>query len=296
VTATEVARREPALRQLEVRITRMLDGVVHGEHASLARGAGMEAGEARVYQPGDDARRIDWALSARTNTTQVRDTIAERELEVWLVVDTTASMDFGTARCDKHDLAIAAAGSFALLTARRGNRLGGVVFDGGGATVLPPRPGRDAAMAALHHLATRPRCDRGGGSLAAALRRARAVARRRGLIVVVSDLLDDDGWPGELRRLGTRHQLIVAELRDRREDELPAVGLLTLVDPETGRRQEVQTSSAKLRRRFATAAAERRATTASAVRRAGAAHLVLDTDRDWLIDMVRFFHAQRRRR
>jgi uncharacterized protein (DUF58 family) len=294
--AREVARRESTLRQLEVRITRNLDGLLHGDHTTVARGTGMEAGDAREYQPGDDARRIDWPLTARTHVTQVRDTIAERELEVWLIVDGTASLDFGTARCEKRDLAVAAAGSFALLSARRGNRLAAVVFDGDGATTVPPRTGRDAAMALLHNLHHRTRSAPGRGSLAAALRRTRATVRRRGLVVVISDLLDDDGWPNELRLLAVRHQVIVVEVRDRREDELPAVGLLTLVDPETGRLQEVQTNSAKLRARFATAAAERRATIAAAVRSAGASHLVLDTDRDWMFDLVRFLQRQRTRR
>jgi uncharacterized protein (DUF58 family) len=151
-------------------------------------------------------------------------------------------------------------------------------------------------MALMHRLQNRRRCERGVGSLASALRRTRALAGRRGLVVVVTDLLDRDDWVRELRALGGRHDLIVVEIRDRREDELPAVGLLTLVHPETGRRQEVQTNSPKLRQRFARAAIEQRARTARAVRSAGASHLVLSTDRDWLIDIVRFASSRRIRR
>jgi uncharacterized protein (DUF58 family) len=113
------------------------------------------------------------------------------------------------------------------------------------------------------------------------------------LIVVVSDLLDDSDWPRQLRALGARHDIVVAEIRDPREDELPPVGVLMLVDPETGRRHEVNTGSAKLRRRFAEAACSRRAATTRRVRSCGAGHVVLSTDRDWLLDVARFMSARR---
>ncbi|MCU1394012.1 MAG: uncharacterized protein JWM34_2440 [Ilumatobacteraceae bacterium] len=294
--AREVSAREKSLRQIELRVNRHLDGLLHGDHVSLMRGPGMDAGDARLYQPGDDARRIDWALTARKNETHVRDTVADRELEVWFVVDGTPSLDFGTALREKRDLALATVGALALIAVRNGNRIAAVCFDGDSSWVVPPRTGRDAAMAMMHTLQHRPRCERGAGSLAAALRRTRTLARRRGLVVVVTDLLDDGEWARELRALGSRHEVIVAEIRDPREDELPAVGLLTLVDPETGRRQEVQTNSARMRERFARAAAERRETARRSARGAGASHIVLSTDRDWLLDIVRFTTARRARR
>jgi uncharacterized protein (DUF58 family) len=295
-TASGVARRERSLRQIELRMNRHLDGLLHGEHISLGRGTGMDLGDPRVYQPGDDARRIDWALTARKNETHVRDTIADRELQIWFVVDGTASLDFGTADCEKRDLALAAVGALSLIATRAGNRVAAVCFDGDGSSVIPPRTGRDGAMALMHRLQNRRRCDRGVGSLAMALRRTRAIALRRGLVVVVTDLLDDGDWVRELRGLSRRHELIVVEIRDQREDSLPAVGLLTLVHPETGRRQEVQTNSARLRERFSAAAIEQRARTARAVRTSGAAHLVLSTDRDWLLDIVRFVASRKARR
>jgi uncharacterized protein (DUF58 family) len=295
-TAAGIARRERSLRQIELRVNRHLDGLLHGEHISLARGAGMDVGDPRVYQPGDDARRIDWALTARKNETHVRDTIADRELQIWFVVDGTASLDFGTAMCEKRDLALAAVGAMSLIAARNGNRIAAVCFDGDGSWVIPPRTGREGAMALMHRLEHRQRCERGVGSLTMALRRTRALAGRRGLVVVVTDLLDGGEWVRELRGLSGRHELIVVEIRDQREDSLPAVGLLTLVHPETGRRQEVQTNSARLRERFAQAAGQQRVRNARAVRATGAAHLVLSTDRDWVLDIVRFVAGRKVRR
>lgn len=293
-SAASVAARADALRRLELRVSRKIDGLISGDHEGLVRGAGSEAGDAREYQPGDDARRIDWNLTARSGRTHVRDTVADRELETWLVIDGSASLDWGTAEIEKRDLALTSAAAFGLLAARGGNRVGAVVFDGAGARVIEPRAGRDAVMALLSRLERRPRDVEGTGDLAAAIRRMRLVARRRGVLVVVSDLMDDSDWAGELRVASARHDVVVVELRDPREDELPASGLLTLVDPESGRRVEVQTATGRVRERFAAAAAERRAEHRRSVQSAGASHLVLSTDRDWLPEVAHFLSSRRR--
>jgi uncharacterized protein (DUF58 family) len=332
MTAT-VARSEASLRQLELLVLRKLDGLLQGQHQGLVPGGGTEPGDGRLYEPGDDVRRMDWNLTARSNAPHIRQTIADRELEPWLVVDGSASLDFGTADCEKRDLALAAAGAFGFLASRDGNRVGGVLFgssDAGASTVVPPRSGRASLLALLHRIERRERHAEPVGpglwhhgareapatsasraarsaatqseatlprqSLAGALRQVRLTARRRGLVVVITDLLDDTDWPRELRALALRHDVVVAEVRDPREHALPDVGLLMLVDPETGRRVEVQTANRKVRERFEAAARERLRERARAVRTAGASHLVLSTDRDWLLDVVRFVGARRRRR
>jgi uncharacterized protein (DUF58 family) len=294
--AATAAASEGTLRRLELLVTRKLDGVLHGDYQGLLPGAGTEAGEGRLYQPGDDVRRIDWNLTARSNAPHVRDAVADRELETWLVVDGSASLDFGTARCEKRDLALAVAAAFGFLTARAGNRLAATVFDGAGTDVLPPRTGRDAVLALLHRLERRPRAAVGSADFASALRQTRLAARRRGLVVVVSDLLDTGPWPRELRALAMRHDVVVAHVGDPRERELPPVGLLMLVDPETGRRREVQTASRRIRERFVAAADAQMSANAHSVRAAGAAYLPLSTDRDWLLDIVRFATLRKRRR
>ncbi|HVF31661.1 MAG TPA: DUF58 domain-containing protein [Acidimicrobiales bacterium] len=295
-----VVRREGRLRQLELLVTRKLDGLLQGDYQGLVPAGGTEPGEGRLYAPGDDVRRMDWNLTARSNAAHVRNTVADRELETWIVFDASASLDFGTTDQEKRDLALSAAGAFAFLTARNGNRIGAVLFGADGSEVVPPRGGREAALALLHAIEARPRAmprgDQGSFGLADALRRARLVAHRRGLVVVVSDLLDDGPWDRELRALALRHQVVVCSVGDPRERELPRVGLLTLVDPETGRTVDVQTSDEKLRRRFAAAAAEQDRRHAEVVRRSGARHLVLSTDRDWLRDVVRHVVSTRRRR
>ena len=109
-----------ALKTLELTVKRKLDGVLHGDHLGLIPGPGSEPGESREYQPGDDVRRMDWAVTARTTHPHVRQMIADRELETWMVVDLSASLDFGTVGCEKRDLAVAAAAAITYLNSGGG--------------------------------------------------------------------------------------------------------------------------------------------------------------------------------
>jgi len=282
-----------ALRALELQVLRRLDGILQGDYEGLIPGHGSELGEARVYRPGDDVRRIDWNVTARTGEPHVRDTIADRELETTLVVDLSGSMSFGTARMEKRDLAIAGAAAIGYLAQRGGNRIGGLILEGEHRRRLPHRSGRRHFQAVLYAMLQTDR-DTGRADLAAGLREADRVARRRGLAVVVSDFLDESAWDRELRVLARRHDVIAIEVVDPRELALTDVGVLAVTDPETGRQRWVDTSSAGLRSRFAAAAAHQRAEIAAAIRGTGADHLVLQTDHDWVRDVVR--HVSRRRR
>jgi uncharacterized protein (DUF58 family) len=295
---------DQAVRRLELRITRRVDGLLHGDYLGLLPGPGSELAEARPYVPGeDDVRRMEWNVTARTTVPHVRELVADHELETWAVVDSSASMDFGTAQLEKRDLAVAAVAAIGFLVARAGNRIGVQVAHGGTLRRIPARAGRGALLRLLHELVTLPRVPPGGlagPTLAESLDAMRRLARHRGLVVVVSDFLDgldDSGapaWERPLRLLATRHQVLAVEIADPRELELPDVGLLTLIDPETGRRREVSTASRRLRERYAQAAAAQRAAIRAALRRARAAHLELRTDRDWIRDLVRHVLLQRR--
>ena len=288
---------EALLRRLELLVTRRLDGMLQGDHQGLLAAHGSEPGEARAYEVGDDVRRMDWNVTARTGVAHVRNPIADRELETWVLADLSASLDFGTARCEKRDLAVAAVVAVGHLTARAGNRIGAIVAHAGVTSRIEARPGRDHLSTMLHRVASTPRIDGGGPTdLAGAVRTLDRLARRRGLVVVISDFVGAPGWERPLQALSARQDVIAVEVVDPRELALPDVGVLSLVDPETGRHLEVQTSDRRLRERFASAAAAQRAGVATALRVAGADHLVLRTDRDWLLDLVRFVDQRRRRR
>lgn len=284
------------LRRLELTVTRRLDGMLQGDYRGLVPAHGSEPGETRLYAPGDDVRRIDWNVTARTREPHIRTTIADRELETWIVADFSASLAFGTADCEKRDLALAAMAAVGFLTQRTGNRIGAVVLEGERAVTLPARSGRVNLQALLHRALVAAKVDHPGASdLDGALRRLATATRRRGLVVVVSDFLATGEWERALRGLSARHEVLAIEVRDPREMELPNVGLIELVDPETGAVREVQTAKAKTRQRYAEAALAQRADIARRIRGAGADHLVLRTDHDWLLDLVRFVAWRRER-
>jgi uncharacterized protein (DUF58 family) len=298
---------ERRLRRLELLITRRLDGLLHGSYLGLLPGIGSEPAGSREYRAGEDeVRRMDWAVTARTTVPHVRTVDADRELVTWVLADATASMDFGTAEFEKRELAVAAVAAVGFLTAGTGNRLGAHVLTGDGTRRFPARTGRIPLYGLLRTLLALPRVDAPSTPvpLAEAVETLHRAAPRRGLVVVVSDFLDgldDDGlgpaapaWEQPLRRLAARHQVLAVQVGDPREHDLPDVGLLTLIDPETGRRREVPTASRRLRERYAAAAARQQAAIAAAVNRAGAAHLPLRTDRDWIADIVRHVRARRR--
>ncbi|MBC6460236.1 DUF58 domain-containing protein [Actinomadura sp. HBU206391] len=290
---------EQALRRLELTIVRRLYGLLQGDHLGLVPGPGTEAAEGREYVPGDDVRTMDWNLTARTTTPHVRDRVADRELETWALVDATASMDFGTGRLEKRDLAVVAVAAVAFLTERAGNRIGAHILCEGGPRHVPARTGRPHLLGLLRALLDVPRAAPGGPAApslgAGADVLGRTTGRRRGLTVVVSDFLEPvESWDRPLRLLARRHQVLAVEVVDPRELTLPDVGLLTVVDPESGRRREIPTAGRRLRERYAAAAAEQRTAIEGALRRAGAAHLRLRTDGDWMRDIIAHVLTSRR--
>ena len=178
----------------------------------------------------------------------------------WLVLDVSPSMGFGTGQRRKADVVEGVALALAHLTSRRGNRVGALTFGGSTPVTVPQRQGRGGLLGALVAARQEPETEQvGATSLGAALDRASAVARQRGVVFVVSDFLGPRDWRTPLLRLASRHEVTAIEIRDRREQELPDVGHLWLVDPETGRRIAVDTRRAKTRTAFAAAAEADRA-------------------------------------
>jgi uncharacterized protein (DUF58 family) len=268
-----------------------MEGLLAGDYRSRVLGDGSELAQIRPYQPGDDVRQIDWAVTARTNEAHVRVQHAERVLVTWLVLDTSPSMQFGTADRRKADVAEGAALAIGHVATRRGNRLGVVTFGDANPRALPVRQGRRGLiglLGALQEEAASSEERIGATSLGEGIRRADAHARQRALVVLVSDFRGPSDWRRPLLQLAARHDVIAVEIRDPREQELPNAGELWLVDPETGRQLRVDTRSEKLRRRFADAAATDRRDVARMFAAAGVRHVVLSTSGDWLRDLALF--------
>ncbi|GGC58657.1 DUF58 domain-containing protein [Hoyosella rhizosphaerae] len=282
-----------ALRTLELTVKRKLDGILHGEHLGLIPGPGSEPGDARPYEPGDDVRQMDWSVTARTTHPHVRQTVADRELETWIILDLSASLDFGTADSDKRDLAVAASAAVTYLTGGGANRIGALVSNGHETIRIPARSGLHHRQILLRKIATTPRAPAGTrGSLDQAIDAIRRPPRRRGLAVVISDFLGPIDWERTLRAVSSRHDLVAIEVIDPRDLELPDVGRVLLQDPETGETRDVTTTK-RLRRDFALAADLQRKEVETALRRCGCPRLTLRTDSDWIGDIVRFVAARR---
>jgi uncharacterized protein (DUF58 family) len=285
------------LRALDLSVGRRMDGLLAGDYRSALYGDGTELVQVRPYSPGDDVRRIDWNVTARTGEPHVRVHLAERVLVTWLLLDTSPSMQFGTADRRKADVAEGVAIAVGHVATRRGNRLGLVTFGDARPRATPPRQGRLGLIGLLAALREEPDGNGrvGTTALGEAFGRAGALARQRAVVVVVSDFRGPLDWRRPLLELAGRHEVVAVEIRDPAEQELPNAGALWLVDPETGSQVRVDTRSARLRARFAAAAAAERDGVARTLASAGARHVVLTTSGDWLRLLAVFLRRGPRR-
>jgi uncharacterized protein (DUF58 family) len=275
---------QPLIEALDVSVNRLVARMLPGDRRAAGVGVGTELAQLRPYETGDDVRHIDAAATARTGQTHVRLHVPERALTTWIVLDVSPSMAFGTERRLKADVAEGVALVFGRLGVRRAGSVGLVAFGAGEARVLAPR-GSKPGMVALRRMLAEgiaPDGRHDPNALADALRRVGRLARQPGLMVVLSDFRDQHAWERPLGALRIRHSVLAVEVIDPREAELPAVGHLALVDPETGARLEIDTSSRRVRKRFAELERDRRDTVARELRRLRVDHVELSTGEEWL--------------
>jgi uncharacterized protein (DUF58 family) len=263
-------------------------GGLPGDLRAASVGGGSELALLRIYETGDDVRNIDAAATARTGEAHVRVHVPERTHITWLVLDVSPSMAFGTADRLKADVAEGAALVLARLAVRRAGSLGLVTFGGDAVRMVPPRSSKAAMLGLRRTLAEGVARDghRDPHGLAHALKQIATSSKAPGLIAVISDFREQDDWIRALSALRHRHAVLAVEIGDPRESQLPAVGRLVVVDPETGDTLEVETSR-RVRERFAELEAARRAELVATLRRARVDHVSLSTEGDWLLDLGR---------
>jgi len=280
---------QPLVEALDLALSRLVARTLPGDRRASGVGPGTELAQLRPYEIGDDVRHIDAAATARTGQPHVRLHVPERAMTTWIVLDISPSMAFGTALRLKADVAEGVALVFGRLGVRRAGSVGLVAFGAGAPRVLPPRGAKPGIVALRRMLAegVAPDGQHHADGLAEALTRVIRLARAPGLVVAISDFRDQHGWQRAIGALRIRHSVLAAEIVDPRESELPAVGHLALVDPETGARVDVDTSNRRLRERFAALERERRETLARELRRLRVDHVALCTDQDWLLTLGR---------
>jgi uncharacterized protein (DUF58 family) len=281
---------QPLIEALDVAVNRLIARSLPGERRAAGVGLGMELAQLRPYEVGDDVRHIDPAATARSaGQPHIRLHVPERALTTWIVLDVSPSMAFGTSRRLKADVAEGVALVFGRLGVRRAGSVGLVEFGAALPHVIAPRGSKPGMVALRRTLAegVAPDGRHEPRGLSDALKRLSRLARQPGLVVVVSDFREQHGWERALGSLRVRHATVAVEVADPREAELPSIGRLALIDPESGARVEVDTSSRRLRERFAELERERRDTVASELRRLRVDHVTLSTDGNWLLELGR---------
>jgi uncharacterized protein (DUF58 family) len=279
------------IRRIQIRTRTILESGIGGAYHAVFKGRGMEFAEVREYQPGDDARTIDWNVTARMGAPYVKKFVEERDLTLLLMVDVSGSQAFGSEFLLKRDYAAELLAVLAFSAVANHDRVGAVLFSDRIEGYVPPGRGRDHALRIVRDLLALEPKGR-GTDLAGALRFARGVLRRRGIVAVISDFQarDYERALGVLRR---RHDVIALRLFDPREDAVPSAGLVSLLDPETGARFVVDTSEPAVRRRLASNLA---AEAADAFKRTRVDALALSTVQSYERPLQAFFKARERRR
>lgn len=280
------------LRRLRVVSSRLVTGLFAGEYRSVFKGRGMEFESVREYQPGDDVRHIDWNVTARAGRPFLKQFVEERELNLMLLVDRSASLSCPTPRGAKSRVAAEAAALLALAAARSNDRVGLIACSDRVESFIPPAKGARQARRIVASLCGGASSGR-GTDLAAALNYLARVSRRAGTLCIVSDFICPD-FSRELAAVARRHEVVALVVTDPSDFELPNGGLLDLTDEESGRRTLIDSASPKVRRFFREAALERRATLLEAFASLGVKHLELSTTEPPLHALVRFFQGNRR--
>ncbi|MEI6655108.1 MAG: DUF58 domain-containing protein [Verrucomicrobiota bacterium] len=289
------------VRRMEVRTNRLVDDSLAGGYASVFKGRGMDFDRVRNYVPGDDVRSIDWNVTARTGEPHVKLFTEERELTIMLMIDVSASADFGSVADSKRELAAEAAGVLAASAIRNRDKVGLILFSDEVELYIPPGKGRMHIMRLIREtLFFQP--GRSGTDIAHALDFVNQVVHRKAVIFLVSDFclgapLDErlNQLRGKLQLTNRRHDVIAVSVTDPREQTLPDVGRIRIEDAESGQVVELDTGSTKVREAFAEQSRRRRELTAASIRSPGVDLLEFVTGENWLPALLGFFKNRRRR-
>jgi uncharacterized protein (DUF58 family) len=290
------------MRQLEIRTRRMVNDSLAGSYHSVFKGRGMDFDEVREYSPGDEVRTIDWNVTARAGKTFVKKFTEERELTIFLLVDISASGNFGSGALSKRDLAAELASVLAFSAIRNSDKVGLLLCTDQVERYLPPKKGRRHVLRVVRDILYHDP-ERTGTDIIKALDIANRLLHRRAVVFLISDFeipQNSADTRTELRRAmhrtNRRHDLIAVHVVDPREQELPDVGIVALEDAETGEVIELDTASATVRKRFKDQSLQRSRQLLSDFRAEGVDTLQLQTDLPYLPALQRFFKTRVRRR
>ena len=282
------------IRKIEIVTERLVRDRMAGQYHSVFKGAGIAFSEVRQYMPGDDIRLIDWNVSARMNAPYIKLFVEEREMTVLLLVDMSASGRFGSADEEKRELAAELAAVLAFSAIKNNDRVGLIIFTNEVERFVPPKKGKKHVLRVISEiLSFSPRSPR--TDLAVGLDFMGHVARRRAVAFLVSDFLAPPAtYERALRLASRRHDLIPVVVSDPLENALPRVGIIDLLDPETGEIVAFDTSGPE-GRAFATESRRQAEAREALFRRLSLDAIAVSTDRPYRPALTTFFEARARR-
>lgn len=289
------------VRRMEVRTNRLVDDSLAGRYASVFKGRGMDFDRVRNYVPGDDVRTIDWNVTARTGEPHIKLFTEERELTILLMIDISASSDFGSVPDSKRELAAEAAGVLAASAIRNRDKVGLVLFSDAVELYIPPGKGRMHIMRLIREtLFFQP--SNTGTDISKALDFVNQVTHRRSVVFLVSDFCLGDPLEDRLSLLRNklqttkrRHDVIAVSVTDPREETLPDVGRVLIEDAENQQVVEIDTGSAKVRDAYEKTSRARRERTVGRIRSLGVDLLEFYNGENWMPELMSFFRNRRQR-
>jgi len=282
------------IRRVEISTRKAVSTLVGGEYHSVFKGRGMEFDEVKHYTPGDQISSIDWKVTARTGTPFVKKFVEERELTVMLVVDASASQDFGSTSRSKKDIVAELGALLAFSAIRNNDRVGLLIFSKDVELYLPPKKGRTHGMRVIRELVTMTPTG-SGTSILNALEYLSRVEKGKSIVFLISDFIDK-GFDRQLGLISKKHDLILMRIKDPMEDELPSNGLIDLVDAETGEYFTVDGADSRWRDTLKEVSRLKDAEWLSLVRKLKVDSIDIDTATPYMVELRNFFRQRARRR
>ena len=290
------------VRQVEIKTNRLVDESLAGHYHSVFKGRGMDFDEVREYVPGDEVRTIDWNVTARTGRTYVKKFTEERELTIMLLIDVSASGEFGSFSQSKREMMAELGSVLAFSAVRNNDKVGLILFTDETELYIPPAKGRSHILRLIREILFFQPVGR-GTNLEGAMDFANRVIRRKAVAFLISDFCLPGDFDTSLETLrpklqitGRHHDLVAVSVHDPREQELPDIGFITIEDSETGEQVELDTGKAEIRARFSELSGARQNNLRHTIRSCGVDMLELATDKPYLPDLLKFFSLRERRR
>ena len=281
------------IRKLEISTRKIVSDLLAGQYHSVFKGRGMAFSEVRQYQPGDEIRIIDWNVTARMNDAYVKVFAEERELTVMLVVDVSASQEFGSRSRSKAEVCAEIAAQIAFSAIANNDRVGLILFSDRVEKVIPPKKGRKHVLRVVSDILSHRPASK-GTDLSVGLNYLSRVAKRGAVTFLISDFLASN-FETSLRIVSRKHDLVPVMLTDPLEDAFPSMGLVELEDPESGRRVLVDTSERGVLRGYRSAMLSRREGLRTLFKKLELEHVELHAGEEYVAALARFFRARARR-